>query len=271
MDVKDQDLLEAARRGDREALEALLLRHQDSLYRFSSRMCRDLEDAKDVLQETLLAMARGVGGFRGGSSLSTWAYTIARRFCAKKRHGDKKFAGDPAFRSQPESERSVAEPAPEDALANRELRMELDSAIRSLAPAYREVFLLRDGEGMTAPQVASTLGLSVDAVKSRLHRARLAVRERLAPLLMKDVDRRARSVDCRELPKLFSRHLEGDINSEVCAKMEKHLATCRRCQQECDSLKNTLALCRATGRGEVPPAVQESVRTALHRFLNAVK
>src|SRR6187397_2698189 len=71
--------------GDRQALEALLERHQAQVYRFGMKMCRDPEDAKDVLQETLLAMARSVRDFRGASSLSTWLYTIARRFCIKKR------------------------------------------------------------------------------------------------------------------------------------------------------------------------------------------
>ena len=82
-------LLERARLGDRQAIEELLARHQAQVYRFGLRMCRNPEDAEDVLQETLLAMARGVRDFRGASSISTWLYTIARSFCIKKRRTSK--------------------------------------------------------------------------------------------------------------------------------------------------------------------------------------
>jgi len=94
----DEELLASARAGDRAALEALLQRHQAQVYRFGVKMCRDPEDAKDVLQDTLLAMARGVRAFRGASSISTWLYTIARSYCIKKRRKSK-FA--------PEAERSL--------------------------------------------------------------------------------------------------------------------------------------------------------------------
>jgi len=74
----DVELLAAARAGDRGALEALLERHEAQVYRFGMKMCRDPEDAKDVLQETLLAVARGVRDFRSASSVSTWLFPIAR-------------------------------------------------------------------------------------------------------------------------------------------------------------------------------------------------
>jgi RNA polymerase sigma-70 factor (ECF subfamily) len=82
-DRTDTDLLTSARAGDGAALEELLLRHQPRIYRFGMKMCRDPEDASDVLQDTLLAMARTIADFRGASSLSTWLYTITRSFCIK--------------------------------------------------------------------------------------------------------------------------------------------------------------------------------------------
>src|SRR3990170_884979 len=81
----DEDLLAGARRGDAEALEALILRYQSRVYRFGVKMCRNPEDAGDVAQDTLLAMARSVRDFRGDASISTWLYTVARNFCIKKR------------------------------------------------------------------------------------------------------------------------------------------------------------------------------------------
>ena len=85
----DQQLLERARAGQQAALVELLERHQSQVYRFGMKMCRDPEDAKDVLQDTLLSVARNVRDFRGGSSISTWLYTIARSFCVKKRRKSK--------------------------------------------------------------------------------------------------------------------------------------------------------------------------------------
>src|SRR6187549_313942 len=89
MSEDDTELLERARSGQAEALERLLERHQGQIYRFGMKMCRDPEDAKDVLQDTLLSIARNVKDFRGGSSLSTWLFAVARSFCVKKRRKSK--------------------------------------------------------------------------------------------------------------------------------------------------------------------------------------
>ena len=267
----DESLLAAARAGDKQALESLLERHQAQVYRFGMKMCRDPEDAKDVLQETLLAMARGVRDFRGGSSLSTWLYTIARSFCIKKRRRSK-FAPE-APRSLetdvPGETRRLAAPggAPDEALAGEQLHQALEQAIASLDPAYREVLLLRDVEGLTAPEVGQVLGLGVPAVKSRLHRARLAVRAQLVPLLGIG-EAPAAPGGCPDVLMLLSQHLEDEVSADRCAEMERHLEGCARCRGTCDSLKRTLALCRTAGASApVPPAVQASVRDALRGFV----
>ena len=269
-DESDDLLLERARAGDGKAVEALIERHQARVYRFGMRMCRDPEDAKDVLQETLLSMARGVRDFRGTSSVSTWLYTIARSFCIKKRRKSK-FA--------PRDERSLdtemlregrefVDPAqaPDDALAGKQVEQALEQAIRDLEPMYREVLLLRDVEGLTAPEVAEVLGVGVQAVKSRLHRARLSVRAQVAPLLGIPTKSPADS-QCPDVVALFSAHLEDEISAEVCAEMERHLEACRHCRGACDSLKRTLMLCHAAPVAQVPSSVQASVKVALRNFL----
>jgi RNA polymerase sigma-70 factor, ECF subfamily len=270
-DQVDHVLLEQARAGDRAALEALLERHQAQVYRFGMKMCRDPDDAKDVVQDTLLAMARGVREFRGASSLSTWLYTIARSFCVKKRRRSK-FA--------PEQERSLdtdassevaymADPArsPDEVLAGRQVEHALEQAIGELDPLYSEVMLLRDVEGLTAPEVAEVLGVTVQAVKSRLHRARLSVRARLLPLLSVSDDAPAAPGTCPDVLTMFSQHLEDEISAELCAEMERHLEACDRCRGACASLKRTLALCRTAGSAvEVPASMQDSVKVALRNF-----
>ena len=269
----DETLLAEARAGDRQALEALLERHEAQVYRFGMKMCRDPEDASDVLQDTLLAMARGVRDFRGASSLSTWLYTIARSFCIKKRRRSK---------HAPEDERSLetgaaaetkrlADPgkAPDDALASKQVEQALEQAIAALEPSYREVILLRDVEGLTAPEVAEVLGLTTQAVKSRLHRARLSVRERVAPLLGIKTDLPAAPGTCPDVLMMFSQHLEDEISADLCAQMERHLEGCGRCRGTCDTLKRTLAMCRTAGTSAtVPETVQASVRTAIRGFIS---
>jgi len=271
-DPSDERLLSAARAGDRAALETLLERHQEQVYRFGMKMCRDPEDAKDVLQDTLLAMARSVRDFRGASSISTWLYTIARSFCIKKRRRSK-FAPDEERSLETDvaaEARRLSSPSvdAEEAIAGKQVERALEQAIAGLDPMYREVLLLRDVEGLIAPAVAEVLGVTIQAVKSRLHRARLSVRERVAPLLGIELDIPAAAGTCPDVLTMFSQHLEDEISADLCAQMERHLEACGRCRGACDSLKRTLALCRTSGPAvEVPAAVQASVKKALRAFL----
>lgn len=266
-------LLQRAQAGDRQALEALLEVHQAEVYRFGMKMCRDPEDAKDVLQETLLAMARGVREFRGTSSVSTWLYSIARSFCIKKR---RRRVHAPTHEESLDSDaeveaRSIAAPGQraDDALAGKQVEAALESAIRGLDPMYREVLVLRDIEGLSAAEVAEVLGIAVPAVKSRLHRARASVRNVILPLLNIPVDAPAAPGICPDAVALFSQHLEGDLSANVCASMEKHLAQCPRCSADCDSLKRTLGLCKVSGKNvQVPAALQLSIKVALKQFLS---
>ena len=267
----DDQLLAAARRGDTAALETLLVRYQPHLYRFGLRMCGNVEDAGDVAQESLISMARSVRDFRGDSSVSSWLYTIARRFCIKKRRRSK-FAPT-REESLDATETDVAQhladprPNPEQTATNQELATALTHAIDALEPSQREVLVLRDVEGLSAPEVAKILGISVEAVKSRLHRARVAIREELAPTLGRS-PAPPRGAMCPDVLRLFSQHLEGEIDPSICATMEAHLAQCHHCRDACESLKRTLAICRQLPTPDVPASVAASVRAAINAFLN---
>jgi RNA polymerase sigma-70 factor (ECF subfamily) len=162
--------------------------HADRLFAFGHKICGHVEDAKDLVQETFLNAYRGLDGFRGDAKLSTWLYTIAARVCIRKRRR-KKDAPDRElsleeflpteegeFRLQP-----IAEgPDPEQALQNKQLKEALEGAIQALPKHYRLVLVLRDMEGLSAKEVGGIMGLNERAVKSRLHRARLFVRQRLS-------------------------------------------------------------------------------------------
>lgn len=270
MSENDQALVEAARAGDRRALEKLLERHQGAVYRFGMKMCGEAEDAKDVLQETLFAAVRTLPDFRGASSISTWLYTIARSFCLKKRRTSK-FAPEriESLEAQGEASAEVADArrTPEEDAAARQTKQVLEAAIAELDPMYREVLVLRDIEGLPAAEVAEILGLTVEAVKSRLHRARVAVRERVAPVLVPQAQAAEPGPSCQDVVLMFSRRLEGEVEPGACAELEKHLQTCASCRGRCDSLRSTLTLCRNAGAAQVPPEVARSVREALRQFI----
>jgi RNA polymerase sigma-70 factor, ECF subfamily len=266
-EAKDEtSLLQAARAGNREALSQLLLQHQQRIFGFGMKMCGDPEDARDVAQETMLSLVRSLPTFRGESSVSTWLYTVARSFCIKKRRRTK---GAPAHHEsldQTTQEQSAAPaPTPEQTLLGREARDAVANALDHLEPDAREVVILRDIEGLTAPEVAEVTGLSVAAVKSRLHRARQALREHLLSIVGETPAPATPS--CPDVLTLLSQKLEDDVSPDLCAQMEKHVEGCPHCKGLCDSLKRSLAVCRSFSSPTVPRHVQESLRQAVQAAL----
>jgi RNA polymerase sigma-70 factor (ECF subfamily) len=272
MHPTDDALLAALQSGDDQAIGTLLERYAPAVYRFGAKMCRDPEDAKDVMQDTLLAAARGLREFRGGAALSTWLFAIARSFCIKKRRPR---VGAPSDIVPLESDGSrripATDPQPDQVAQDREIGAALDAAIHELEPMYREVLVLRDVEGLTAPEVATVLGIGVDAVKSRLHRARIFVRDRVAPLIVTPTESSI-GAGCPDVVPILSQYLEGEIGPDQCAEMDRHVTQCPRCQARCDSLRSTLALCRRSAdAGTVPPEVQEAVRRALREVADQAR
>lgn len=181
----DSELLEAARAGNRPALDELLRRHRPRLQAICQRMCGDSEEAAEVLQDTLLGIAANIHRFRGDSSLVTWAYTIARTHRARRRRGRSLEAKTSHLRVDfgARVERLAGcEHTPYERVVDDELRSALLGAMGSLSSVDREILVRRDLEGFSADEVARALGLTVPAVKTRLHRARVATRERMASM-----------------------------------------------------------------------------------------
>ena len=173
--------------GDEAAFEEILRRYELKVFNLTRGLMRNDEDAQDALQETFLSVFRNIGRFKGGSSLSTWIYRIAvNAALMKMRRRKNEQKNIPIEEYMPEFDDTghrVAvvpdwHPAVDQLLLNKELGSMLRGWIAELAPEYRTVFLLRDQEELSNEQVAEILGLSVAAVKSRLHRARLYLRER---------------------------------------------------------------------------------------------
>jgi RNA polymerase sigma factor (sigma-70 family) len=163
------DLVAAACRGDAGAMDALLRRAQPDARRFARRVCATAEDAEDAVQLALFQIHRRLGSLRDAAALVAWTFRIVTRACLRMlRLRGRETGWDAAA-----MERLVAA-TPEPTLRRDVLR-----ALADLPESYRTVLVLRDVEEMTAPEAAAVLGLSVEATKSRLHRARAMLRERL--------------------------------------------------------------------------------------------
>ena len=260
--------MEAARAGDDKAVDALLARYEKQVYRFGLRMCGSEDDAKEVLQETLLAAFRGLHSFRGDAELSTWLYQVARTHCFRLH---RRRAGAPReFQplDSPAATHVPAEEAAPDMVSHaRQMGEVLQAAILALPDAWREVLILRDVEGLTAEEAARVVGIEVRALKSRLHRARLQLREHLSTLMGEGDQDQAQG--CPELAQELSEFASQEVDQATCVRLEDHLSRCPRCTEACDSLKRTVSLCRRIPGDEVPAPVRAAVRQALAHALPA--
>ena len=261
-----QHLIERAKTGDSVAMEQLLATVAPSIQRFGMRMCRDDTDAEDVLQDALLTIANHLGEFEGRSSFTSWAFAVARSACSRKRRGLK---NQPLLSIENAEQQYEGAPSPEQQVLDRELTQALNSALDRLPDDYREVILLRDVEALTAPEAADSLGISVPALKSRLHRARTALRDALKPVLEPQLT--AVTTGCPDVLALWSSKLEGDLSPMDCAEMEKHLEGCAACTSACTALKAALLACQRAGGDEAPAEVHAAVKAAVHQWIASVK
>jgi RNA polymerase sigma-70 factor (ECF subfamily) len=254
-------LIERAQRGDADAMHAVLEEVAPAVHRFGLRMCRSAADADDVLQDTLLSVTTHLADFEGRSSLTSWVFMLARTACARRRRGLK---NAPTVSDDAVAERASEHDSPEQQASSRELSVALGSALAALPEEYREVVVLRDVEGLSTLEAAAAVGVSAEAIKSRLHRARSALRDALRPVLEPEAG--VPSAQCPAIAEVFSQKLEGELTKDACAVMEQHLATCPACASACDALRTALGACRREASVSVRPAVQARVRAALARF-----
>src|ERR1700687_512117 len=186
IEIDDEAAIVAqARLGDAKAFSELLRRYEGKIFRLALHITQNREDAEDVLQETFLKAYEHLDQFQGQSKFYTWIVRIAVNQALmklRKRKSDRSVSLDETIDTGEDTvTREVAawDEDPEQRFSREELGGILDSAIQSLAPPYRSVFVLRDFDELSTEETAEALGLSVPAVKSRLLRARLQLREKL--------------------------------------------------------------------------------------------
>ena len=188
MAVSDETLVEKSQQGDYLSFQELVRRHEKKIYNLAYKIMGNKEDASDVLQETFLQAFKKLPGFKSKAKFSTWLYRIAVNICLMRKRKQKKIKTvslDVPILTKQEDEirrelRDDWSKSPLASLESEEVKRALSNAIDSLPQEYRTVFLLRGVNGFSNEEVANALKISVPAVKSRLHRARLFLRDKLS-------------------------------------------------------------------------------------------
>jgi RNA polymerase sigma-70 factor (ECF subfamily) len=173
--------LDRLRAGDAPAFEELVMTYQHRVFGVALRMLGNRAEAEDVAQEAFVRAHRALGAFRGDAKLSTWLYAITSRLCLNRlASGERRMArqGEDALLRL-----SDAGPRPDAALERRELETALGRAIAELPEDRRIVVVLRDIEGLSYEEIAQVLELELGTVRSRLHRARTELKEKLERFL----------------------------------------------------------------------------------------
>ena len=179
-------LVHAAKAGDMSAFEKLVQRYDRNVFRIANHITRNTEDAEDVVQDAFLKAYQNLDRFQENSKFYTWLVRIAVNEALMKlrrRKSDRTVSIDQDVETEEDTiPREIADwsPNPEQLYGTDELRDILQKTIQGLPPGFRTVFVLRDVEGLSTEETAEALDLSVPAVKSRLLRARLQLRERLS-------------------------------------------------------------------------------------------
>ncbi len=178
-------LVAAAKAGNAKAFEELVNRYEHKIFRLAQNITQNREDAEDVMQEAFLKSYSNLDRFQGDSRFYTWLVRIAVNEALmklRKRRPSQVSLDEPVETEDDSMPREIEDwgPSPEQRYAQTQLQEILSGAIAELDPAFRIVFLLRDVEELSTEETAELLGLSVPAVKSRLLRARLRLRQRLS-------------------------------------------------------------------------------------------
>ncbi len=182
--MTDNEIIELCKKGDRDAFTALIEKYQNQVFNIAYGMLSDYEDASDAAQEVFIKVYRSISSFKGQSSFTTWLYVICRNVCndiLRKRQR----SGISISIDADEEESSLKElksdlPTPEEQTEMTERQAAVRAAIDSLKPEYREILLYADMHQLSNNEVAKILRCPVGTVKSRLNRARNALRKKLS-------------------------------------------------------------------------------------------
>ncbi len=191
-DADERAFVEALQSGDDAAYEKLVREHSGRMLAVARRFLREEDDARDAVQEAFVSAFRAIGNFEGGARISTWLHRIVVNAALMKLRTRRRKPEEsidellPHWKDDGHPEATPGPWSPERLLDRDQLRSLVAGGIDRLPDSYREVILLRDIEELDTAEAAEMLGISTNAVKTRLHRARQALRETLDPALRED-------------------------------------------------------------------------------------
>lgn len=196
--VSEAELLEGLQSGEPAAYRSFVQLNSANVYNVALKLLGDKQEAEDVLQETFLSAFEAIDRFEGRSRLSTWLYRIAYNASLMRLRKRRQMTTFSLDRPPPE-DNGGPEPVshhlvdwstvPDDQLLTAEARQVMDSAIAELPESLRSAFVLRDIQGLSGAETAEILGITIQAVKNRLHRARLTLRDRLSDYFVERSER----------------------------------------------------------------------------------
>ncbi|MBN2343629.1 MAG: sigma-70 family RNA polymerase sigma factor [Deltaproteobacteria bacterium] len=191
-DPSQHKLVKQLQARDAHAFEQLIETHQTRIYNLIYRMIGNREESEDLLQEVFITVFKKIDSFRGDSSLTTWIYKIATNHCinrkkylTRRKHYAKSSYSDLSEKEQAESRNAMMEnlPRPDEMAEGKQMELLIQKAIISLEDEYKIVLILRDVQNLSYDEIEQILNVPAGTVKSRLHRARMALKEKLIPYL----------------------------------------------------------------------------------------
>ncbi len=295
----DLPLLDRVLEGDTRAFDQLVERHESRVYRVAMAITGNHQDAEEAMQDAFLKAHRHLREFQRASKFSTWLTRIAvneaLQICRRRRTTES--LDDPTWTDEGTMPKQVRDwhDDPEKIYSKQQIQDIVARAIQSLPPLFRKALVLRDIESLSAEEAADALGIGVPALKSRLLRARLMMREALAvhfqrPPTLKSRVFEARwkiqaalgahvgqvsgkkgdmvaKLNCREVLAELSDYLDGEVAPEVKQTLEEHLAKCNQCSLVYNTTRKMLKIVTEAGTFAVPLELSTRLRLRLRELL----
>lgn len=258
--TSEAQLLRECRRGNREHFQRLVAPYLRSMQFLAYSILKNQHDVEEVVQESILKALIHVGQLREGESFRAWLLQIAGNEARMRVRKERKHLYDSVeedftegfYPRQFVNWRNI----PSEELERKEMRSVLAAALACLDDVYREIFILRDVQHLSALETGRVLGLSEGAVNTRLHRARLQLREHLTPvfrsprsmslsiplkmMLLMGKTWMRKTISCRHATSQISRYIDGQLTPDVRKKIEEHLQLCDRCSVVVDTTRKLL-------------------------------